>query len=527
MKLLRRALGWIRRRRLDADLAEELEFHRSAAQAALERDGLSADDARAASRRALGNLTLAREDARAVWIAPWIESVWQDARYAARTLRRERGSTLVALGALTVAIGLNTAVFSVFNAFVFRPWPVRDANRVVNVYNLSRLDLRKRAGGGPQGFSLAEVEYLGAHARTISDFVVLGRAGSGRLDDRDDEARLAWVGGTYFTALGVPIAYGRGFDAGDAGPDAPPVVVLSDPCWRLAFGGDPSIVGTTIRLDPAFVGTGMGRTDVWLPLTAARLLRPTDPWVRNVLGKPDNCCTPLAGRLAPGVTPEQAQAELLVLRRQFHPDRAPEEAAVDLRGTTLAADPRANLSSLFVPLFTGAALVLVIACANVAHLLLARGLARRREIGVRLSLGAGRGRIVRQLLTETLVLVTAAGALGVAIAAWLPLQVIERWAAGWTALRVAPDARVAAFAIAAGACAWALCGLVPALQTTRSSVVDAVRDTPPRDGLGVPPPRRASRRARPDRRWSGPRSGVTCSASAPWIPSRTSKRRWC
>src|SRR5439155_12158754 len=244
-----------------------------------------------------------------------------------------------------------------------------------------------------------------------------------------------------------------------------------------------TVIGITT---PAFVGTGMGRTDVWLPLTAARLLRPTDPWVRNVLGKPDNCCTPLAGRLAPGVTPEQAQAELLVLRRQFHPDRAPEEAAVDLRGTTLAADPRANLSSLFVPLFTGAALVLVIACANVAHLLLARGLARRREIGVRLSLGAGRGRIVRQLLTETLVLATAAGALGVAIAAWLPLQVIERWAAGWTALRVAPDARVAAFAIAAGACAWALCGLVPALQTTRSSVVDAVRDTPPRDGLGVP-----------------------------------------
>ena len=162
-RLLRRIQYWWRARRLDADLADELEVHRAMTQEKLERGGLPAADAFAASRRALGNVTLAREDARAAWIWPWVQSVRQDVAYALRAMRRQPGVSLLAIGTLSAAIGLNTTVFTVYSALTLRPWAVNDASRMITIYNLSDRDRMVRGGGGPYGFSVAELQYFAEH----------------------------------------------------------------------------------------------------------------------------------------------------------------------------------------------------------------------------------------------------------------------------------------------------------------------------------------------------------------------------
>ena len=166
--LFRRLAFWLRHRQVQDDLSAEMEFHRAAHQRALERNGLSAPDARAESLRAMGNVTLAREDARGVWLAPWIESVWQDVAYAVRALWRQPGFAVLAVGALTAGIGLNSSLFTVYTALAMKPWTVREPAQVVRVLNDSTFDLRKRAGGGPGGFSAAEVDYLARHAKTFA-----------------------------------------------------------------------------------------------------------------------------------------------------------------------------------------------------------------------------------------------------------------------------------------------------------------------------------------------------------------------
>src|SRR5258706_10306066 len=156
VKFLRRLHYLFHRRRIDAELAEEMEFHRARKQRQLEEAGLPSAEAAHSARRALGNITLAREDAQGMWIGPWLDSVAQDVTYAFRNLRRQPGFALVAIATLASAIGLNTSLFNVFNAIAFRPWPVEDPGRMVQIFNMNRDDLLSRAGGQPYGFSLAE-----------------------------------------------------------------------------------------------------------------------------------------------------------------------------------------------------------------------------------------------------------------------------------------------------------------------------------------------------------------------------------
>ena len=283
--------------------------------------------------------------------------------------------------------------------------------------------------------------------------------------------------------LGADIAVGRGFEPDEDRFDAPQnVAVIGFGYWQRQFGGDPAVVGREIRLDDVpfrivgvagrrFTGTLPERIDIWLPMATATLLRPDDRWVRNVLAKPANCCTPLAGRLAAGVTREQAESELDVLDRQFHADRSGSERTVSLIGTEFFADRR-NGASALVPLSIGLALVLLLACANVGNLLLARAAARRREIAVRLSLGASRLRLVRQLLTESLVLALAAGAAGIVLAAWLPQQIVRVAFGSPTALQLEPDAVAVIFTLAISrrrrACCSACCRHSRAPGATRS-----------------------------------------------------------
>ena len=256
---------------MEAELREEMEFHRS----------LSGD-------RAFGNATLAREDARAVWIAPWIESVWQDLSYAVRVLWREPGFALLAIGALTAGIGLNSSLFTVHTALAMKPWTVRDPGRVVRLVNTSTFDLRKRAGGAPSGFAQAELDYFASHATTISGVVTTGRNVIVRGGDAHTPAQ--WVGGADFSVLGVDMAAGRGFTGDEDRLDTPAAVaVLSHGYWQRQFGGDPAVVGRQIRLDDvpftvvgvsgaAFLGTTPERVDIRLPVASAPLLRPEDRW---------------------------------------------------------------------------------------------------------------------------------------------------------------------------------------------------------------------------------------------------------
>jgi hypothetical protein len=347
LTLLRRLRYLIRHRQLAADLAAEIESHRAMKEDVLRRSGLSPDEARVQSRRALGNWTLAREDAVDTWVFRWVLSLRQDVSYALRAMRRQPGTTAIAVAILAAGMGLNTTVFAVFNALTIRTWPVSEPDRMVTIYHSSRRDIRARGGGGPMGLSLAEVQYFRDHASRFSGFIAM-RSGGGNQTLDEDGALVSWVSGDYFTVLGVGMTVGRGFVADEDRTDSPmPVAVLSYGYWQRRFGGDPAVAGRIVSFEDVsftivgvaprtFTGTSTNRVDIWMPIASATLLRPDDRWVLNVAARPENCCLAVAGRLAVGVTREEARAELVLLDQQFRAGKDPDAGSIRLAGTELS-----------------------------------------------------------------------------------------------------------------------------------------------------------------------------------------------
>ena len=485
--LFRRLGQWARRDRAERDLVEEIEFHRAMRQARFEADGMRPDEAAAASRRALGNQTLAREDAREVWVAAWLASLLQDVRYALRSLRKQPGFTLTALAVLGPAIGLNTTLATLASSLLWQPWPVPEPATLVLMFKTSAMapgqSGNRRDGDGSAEFQFSEYRSLADRAQLTTIFATnCGRelrmeACEVQVDD--ERTMAAFVSGNYFSALRVEMARGRAFRRDDDNMNRPAAVaILSHALWQRRFGGDPDIIGRDIGLDalpftvigitPAeFTGPTLLARDVWIPIAAGGLLRPgTRPAVWVELG----------GRLADGATRERAEAELQSI---FQPANG-RPSRMHLTGTSSFSRPndRRELYSGFSVMLLGVLLVLLLACANVGNLLLARMLARGREIAVRASLGASRLRIVRQLLTEGLVLSIAASLLGLWIASFLPTFVFEQ-AAGEPhrlAFPVAPDAGVLGYACGLAAVTCLSFGLAPALYATRRDLVAARRD---------------------------------------------------
>ena len=484
-ELLRRLRYIIRQQRFEAELAEEIEFHRTMAQRDLERDGLSPAHADAASRRQLGNTTLAREDSRGIWIRPWLESFWQDAAYAARNLRRQPGFTAVVVMVLAAVIGLHTTLVTIVAGVVLRPWPgVRDAARIVAIYLVGQTG---RTGQFP-AFTIEAYRTLSERTSSLSG-VAATFAEEVRVGDGESarSAPALLVSGNLFDLLGVAIAPGRAFVPDEDRRGRPQsVAILAFDFWHSRFGGDPAIVGTRIRInDVPFTIVGVAARDfssaepaygkqLFLPMASAPLLRPTDP--------PIACCVEVAGRLSAGVSRAQARAEIdLISRELVLPDGSTPRGAIvasteflSRPGRTDAVGPLAAVALMSA----GLLLVWLLACANIGNLLLARAAARIREIGIRLSLGASRRRLVRQLLTEGFVLALTASAIGIAIAYELPF-IILHILGGTTAafpFQIAVDGVVLWYALLIAGLSAAAFGLAPALYATRTDVAAALSD---------------------------------------------------
>ena len=470
-------------------MQEEFAFHLDMRVEDLMREGLPEAQARAQALREFGDRTrglqaCAREGStveRQRTLARFASELRQDATFGARLLRHSPGFSAVAIVTLALAIGGNTAIFSLVNALALKPMPVRAPEQVVRVYT------------GQSQTSWPIYEDIVARSNVFSD--VAAHAGAGLALTTDDSvARLSGetTSTNYLTMLGVPAALGRTYLPSDTRTD---VVVLGERAWRTRFASDPSIVGRRILLGgrPVEIVGVMPRgfraarppgfaSDFWMPI---------DPVLsQRTVRDREKPAFQLAARLKPGVTVAQAQAATQVIGQQLareHPGLGERFAQTEVFHAEGINGFR-GLAKTLLPLFAFvgvltivAGLVLLVGCANIAGLLLGRGAARRREIGVRLALGAGRARLIRQLLTESLLLAILGGSAGILLAFWIggaTQSLIGRLPVP-IELDLSLDRRMLIYTLTLSLLTAVLCGLAPARRATRMSVIPALKDDEP------------------------------------------------
>ncbi len=509
MRRIRAALirlaGLFRRRQRERDMAEELESHLQMHIEDNLRSGMPPEEARRQALIRLGGLEQVKEDCRDTWSVRLINELAQDLRYGLRQLRRNPGFTAVAVLTLALGIGANTSIFSLMNAVLLRKLPVEKPSQLV-------LFGRGRSAGSAGNFANTDLysysffRQMRQKNQVFSEVsaelsLMFGKMhgavdGSGHLEPMN----VQLVSGTYFPMLGVRPVLGRGFTEADDEPaGGHPVAVASYSWWKRRFAGDPAIVGKTVTFGstvytvigvapPEFFGTTVGESpDLWIPLSMEKQISPG--W--NGLDGNDFQSLYILGRLKPGVTARPAQANVNLLARQIwrgsaggvltqQQQRALEHAHIEL---TPAARGLSRLRFEFsLPLkilMAVVGLVLLIACANIANLLLARATSRQREIAVRMAVGAGRRRVIRQMLTESLLMTFIGGALGILFAWWASevLLVVVSGGSEPLPLKVAPDATVLAFTFAVTCLTALLFGTLPALRATRIDLTPALKQS--------------------------------------------------
>jgi predicted permease len=483
----------------DADLRAEIKAHLDMAIADRVARGETPEAAAAAARREFGNLSQVQEAARDVWGRRWITQAAQDARYALRVFRRNPGFALVAILSLGLGIGANTALFEVVNAVRFRALPVADPARLVEVRITDMDGARGNVTAWYPVVTQPIWRALQSRRDPFSGLFAWGHA-TFSLSDGGEARRVegVYVTGEYFGTLGLRPAAGRLLSNDDDRAGCTPRAVLGHGFWQRAYGGDRSAIGTMIRLDSkaveivgvapeGFHGIEVGRAfDVAVPLCAEPSFSADGKGLADAgtvwwLG--------VFGRLADGWTVQRAAAHLGAASPAVFRDSLPAAyppVSVDkyLHFTFTARPGAAGLSQLredyespLLLLMAIAGLVLIIACANLANLLLARATAREREIAVRLGLGASRGRLVRQLLTESLVLVTLGTALAILIADVMGRSLVAalETSTNTITLPLGVDGRVLAFAVALAVGTCLLFGLAPALRGTRVAATTVMR----------------------------------------------------
>jgi putative ABC transport system permease protein len=493
-----------RRKQLDRDLDEELQAYLELVSAEKMRKGVSSEEAYREARRDAGGVEQVKESVRDVRAGVWSDSLVRDFRYGVRTLAKNPAFTLIAMATLALGIGANTAMFSLLDQVVLRLLPVRDPERIVIVRETGN---HYGNSFGPNTISWPMFEDLRDNNQAFSEMfcrfpatVTIG------YDDRAAQISAELVSGSYFPTLGVGAALGRTIAPDDdAVPDSQPVVVLSDSFWRTYFDGDPTIVGRTIALNryamtvigvaqPGFDGVELGApAKVFVPIMMKTEMTPRSDGLKD---RPRRLSWVTAyGRLKPGVSVQQAQASLQPLlhsilemeaqQPEFTRNATASDRQLFLRNRVELLPGSDNELREFMrkPLWLLVALtgaVLLLACANLANLLLARATAREREFAVRLAVGAGRARIVRQLLTETLLLSTAGAVVGLALA-FLTDRILLRIylpadAAAEFLVSPIPDGRVLAFVVGAMLLTSLVFGLLPAVRGSRTEITLSLKD---------------------------------------------------
>jgi predicted permease len=476
------------RSRRESDLAEELQQHIDREAERLEASGLSPEQARRQAVRLFGGVVLIAEACRDERRTAVIDNLVRDIRYAFRSFRRTPLAATTIMATVALGLGLVTVAFTFLNTFLFRVDHVRD------VHEMYAVERPHTAAGGRYRFTYAEYEALARETGVFSGTIAMLPDIDSRVDGRMMAGTL--VSGNFFDVLGVRATLGRTLTTSDdAERGGEPAVVLSHRGWDQHFARDPGVLGRTLLLSgihftvvgvmpEGFRGLVIGAPDYWMPISFLGQVRPAHA------GREDSAGVEIVGRLAGGVSREQALAELLVWSARAESVGTEDRSRAGLRLTPRPGTVPQPLEALAVvaPLFIAFGLILLIACANVANLLLARGFARQREIGIRLATGASRGRIISQLLTESLLLALGSAALAFVVSRIVLASLIYAFLTtmppdlGDIRLAVPPaDWRVAVFLLLGALLSTLAFALAPAFQATRLELVRAIRGDVLRD----------------------------------------------
>jgi predicted permease len=461
MRFLRRLLFWLNRRRMADELREEMETHRSLREDTLAREGVTG--AAAQSRRALGNIALAHDDARDVWIWPWLDGLVRDARYTLRMLRRRPGFAITCIASVAIGTGALASVLSVVNVVLLSDSPYPNHARIVQIGQIVKGRIHDEVSPPDVRALLERRDALETVTTAWTSSVSLS---GGTLPER---ARMVYTDSHAFSLLGTPPSIGRLPSAVDDAPGAPPVVLLSHTLWTQQFASDAAVLNTPLRIDGKpytvigvmppefrFPAPYWSAGDLWLLRSPSDLSLPNtrDPMVLAF------------GLLAEGTTLARAQQEVnaaaLALDAQY-----PSSGSIGLRLMPYAGSVRADSRPRLFLILGAAALVLLIVCVNVVNLLLGRNIDRYRELAARAALGAGRARLIRQLVTETVLLFALGGVAGVLLAVWGSRAIVSIRSFSIPRMEEATvNGPVAAMAMGAVFCAAVIAGLVIAVQAT-------------------------------------------------------------